>query len=93
MRCVVCRSVRPSNPSAEGYAGLQCIGGILAEEAVQLLRDFYLSGNPKGGCRPAHNLQLQFPTDLCWTEAMDETAELNHSQQRSAAEDVIYSPS
>eukprot|EP00891_Asterochloris_glomerata_P009317 jgi/Astpho2/9317/Aster-07257 len=47
------RSVRPSNPSAEGYAGLQCIGGILAEEAVQLLRDFYLSGNPKGGCRPA----------------------------------------
>lgn len=27
---------------------LQCRGGLMAEEAVALLKDFYATGNPKG---------------------------------------------
>lgn len=33
--------------TALGYK-LKCRGGLMAEEAVALLKDFYATGNPKG---------------------------------------------
>lgn len=35
-------------PAGQGYP---VQGGLFAEEAIKLLQDFYLAGNPKGQCR------------------------------------------
>ena len=39
---VICRRA-----SAPGFQ-LKCRGGLMAAEAVALLKDFYATGNPKG---------------------------------------------
>jgi tRNA-specific adenosine deaminase 2 len=44
-----CGSVlRLHDQSFPGLAGYPCVSGLFVEEAIQLLKQFYLDGNPNG---------------------------------------------
>jgi hypothetical protein len=68
MRVVQCPCRAPSEPGFK----LSCRGGLLAEDAIELLKAFYSTGNPRGNVMPSLH------------EIKEEVAERRVTQSRGA---------
>lgn len=45
-----CSQATPSTKPHTTHHGFRASGGLFAEEAIRLLQDFYIAGNPNGEC-------------------------------------------